>query len=75
MTCNTPKKLLKRIGSYFSYSNWVRNELVSYMYMCSQCLMMMVYCSAPSVKYTYDVAMVHTDGSQKQAALLLTGMV
>ena len=34
-----------------------------------------VYCSAPSVKYYYDVAMVHTDGSQKQAALLLTGMV
>ena len=30
--------------------------------------MMMVYCSAPSVKYTYDVAMVRTDGSQKQAA-------
>ena len=33
--------------------------------------MMMVYCSAPSVKYTYDVAMVRTDGSQKQAAALL----
>ena len=38
--------------------------------------LMMVYCSsAPSVKYYYDVAMVHTDGSQKQAVLLLTGMV
>ena len=45
------------------------------MCMSSQCLMMMVYCSAPSVKYYYDVAMVHTDGSQKQAVLLLTGMV
>ena len=37
--------------------------------------LMLVYCSAPSVKYYYDVAMVHTDGSQKQAVLLLTGMV
>ena len=43
--------------------------------MYSQCLMMMVYCSAPSVKYSYDVAMVHTDGSQKKAFLLLEGMV
>ena len=35
----------------------------------------MVYCSAPSVKYSYDVAMVHTDGHPKQTVLLLTGMV
>ena len=74
-------------GTYFV---WVNRYTLLIVYSCvpSQCeytlatcthvlkvSLMMVYCSAPSVKYYYDVAMVHTDGHPKQAVLLLTGMV
>ena len=56
-------------------SKYVLTEVHSYNLHVPKVSLMLVYCSAPSVKYYYDVAMVHTDGSQKQAVLLLTGMV